>query len=60
MTGADESGTPARLKILRNEAFDRCGAGDSVIAEFAEAVLFRLSVAAGYSTGAVIRVGGGR
>ncbi len=35
-------------------------AGDSVIAEFAEAVLFLLSDAAGYITGEVIRVGGGK
>ncbi len=35
-------------------------AGDSVIAEFAEAVLFLLSDAAVYITGEVIRVGGGR
>ncbi len=35
-------------------------AGDSVIAEFAEAVLFLLSDPAGYITSEVIRVGDGR
>ncbi len=36
------------------------GSGDSVIAEFAEAVHFLVSDATGYITDEVIRLGGGR
>ncbi len=60
MMGEDESGTLAQLKTFSKEVLDPRSAGDSVIAEFAEAVLFLLSDAAGYITGEVIRVGGGR
>ncbi len=69
LMGADEEATARTFKSHR-QAIDRLtakhqgrvfgGAGDSVIAEFAEAVLFLLSDAAGYITGEVIRVGGGR
>ena len=69
LTEAVEEATARTFKSYR-QAIDRPmakhqgrvfgGAGDSVIAEFAEAVLFLLSDAAGYITGEVIRVGGGR
>ena len=60
MVSEDESGTLAQLKTLRKEDCDSRGAGDSVIAESAEAVLFMLSDAVGFITGKVICVGGGK
>ena len=69
LMGADEEATARTFKIYR-QAIDKLiakhrgrvfgGAGDSVIAESAEAVLFMLSDAVGFITGEVICVGGGK